>query len=172
MKKICFFALLAGLLSVNKAQAVEVGDILYNDGTISNVVDDSKIPIGLFYWVSNRKDFGYIMALNQPDDMTYANAMAFCQSYQTLGTKKGDWSLPNRPELIKMGKEVWNGTLSDKFTLLNNKLASISIGEQLKPDVGYWARSASKYQFTLNKYGVATKTGGSDTGAVRCVKIY
>lgn len=172
MKKIlclclCFFG-----FYTSPVWAVEVGDILYNDGTISSVNEDSKIPVGLFYWVSNRKDFGYIMALNQPDDMTYSNAIAFCQSYQTLGTTKGNWAMPTRSELIKMGKEIWNGTTNDKFTLLNSKLKSISIGEQLKAGAAYWARSQAKYQFKLDVYGVATKGGASDTGAVRCIMKY
>ena len=113
------------------------------------------------------------MALNQPDDMTYGNAEAYCQSYQVLGIPKGTWHVPNRMELLHMGKEQWNGTANDKFTQLNAKLATITgIGESLKSGSMYWARSQSRYRFKLNAYGVDTQSGASATGAVRCVMIF
>lgn len=162
-----------GSLYTPQAQAVEVGDIYYHDGTFSNTFTSDKMAVGLVYWVSARKDYGFIMALNQPDDMTYGNAEAYCQSYQVLGIPKGTWHVPNRMELLHMGKEQWNGTANDKFTQLNAKLATITgIGESLKSGSMYWARSQSRYRFKLDAYGVDTQSGASATGAVRCVMIF
>ena len=174
MKKILYAVLtLVFALATLPAAAVEVGDIYYHDGTFSNTFTTDKMAVGLVYWVSARKDYGLIMALNQPDDMTYANAMAYCQSYQVLGIPKGTWHVPNRIELVHMGKEQWNGTANDKFTQLNAKLATITgIGESLKAGSMYWARSNNKYRFKLDSYGVDTQTGASATGAVRCVMYF
>ena len=108
-----------------------------------------------------------LMALNQPNDMTYANAVAYCQSYQTVGAAKGRWHLPNPTELIHMGKEQWNGTSNNKFAELNAKLATITdLGEQLKAGSFYFAHSSAQYKFKLDAYATPT-TGGN--GAVRCV---
>ena len=168
MKKILYMVLtLVFALATRPAAAVEVGDIYYHDGTFSNTFTTDKMAVGLVYWVSARKDFGHIMALNQPDDMTYDNAVAYCKSYQTLGAAKGRWHLSNPTELIHMGKEQWNGTANDKFTQLNAKIATITnMGEPLKAGSYYWAYSSGHYQFKLDVYGVQTSSGN---GAVRCV---
>lgn len=167
MKKI--LGLMAAILCFPSFEtgAVEVGDIYYHDNTFDNTYLSSKMPVGLVYWVSARKDHGFIMALNQPDDMTYDNAIAYCKSYQILGVAKGTWHVPNRLELVHLGKEQWDGTANDKFNQLNNKLATITgIGEKLKAGSYYWARSSAKYLMKLDTYGVTT---GSSSGAVRCV---
>lgn len=167
MKK--FYAIVAILLMVSEtAMAVEVGDIYYHDKTFDNKVIADKMPIGLVYWVSARKDHGYIMALNQPSPMDYAAARTYCQNYQTLGTGIGDWSLPYRIELLRMGNERIDGVSNTKFTDLNNKLKTISIGQALVADYYYWALSSSPYRCYLNKFGLNT---GSATNSfyVRCV---
>lgn len=169
MKKFLYLgALLLGFW-INQARAVEVGDIYYHDGTFDNTYNAGKMPVGLVYWVSARKDYGYIMALNQPDAMSYANAVTYCQNYQILGVAKGTWHMPNRMELLRMGKEQWNGTANDKFVQLNNKLTTITgIGEKLKASSYYWARSVSYYVMKLDIYGVTTVSSSSSQN-LRCV---
>ena len=168
MKKIVLMSLMMlAALHTQNAAAVSVGDILYHDGTFSSSFTSDKMAIGVVYWVSPQNGFGHVMALNQPNDMTYENAVAYCESYQTVGAAKGRWHLPNPTELIHMGKEQWNGTSNNKFAELNAKLATITdLGEQLKAGSYYFAHSSAQYKFKLDAYAAPT-TGGN--GAVRCV---
>lgn len=134
MKKLTLLTTMLVLLS-STAGAVEVGDIMYHDRTFSSVLDTSgaRMPIGLVYWVYPSKDHGYVMALNQPLDAKWADAKTYCYNFTTLNTSIGSWRLPDLQELIRMGKEQWNGVNNDKYNILNKKLATITgVGEQLK----------------------------------------
>lgn len=83
------FAFITALLCLTPwVQAVEVGDIFYHDGSFDKTVKDDKVPVGLVYWVSERRDHGYIMTLDQPAKMTYVSADSYCNSYVTLGHRQ------------------------------------------------------------------------------------
>lgn len=177
--------LLGGMLSLGagKALAVEVGDIYYDDKTFSSDVLTSKRPVGLVYWVADRKDHGYIMQLDQnAAQMNYYLANQYCAGYYTGGTKAGDWSVPRRIELNRMGTEKWLGVANDKFNYLNTRLAAIKttneqIGKPLIANQYYWSDSYYGYAFYLNIGGYAYKgtgTGQSDSNFayVRCVMAF
>lgn len=152
--------------------SVEVGDIFYHDGTFNKTLDSSKVPVGLVYWVSARRDHGYIMALDQPAKMNYTSAVSYCDSYITLGTTKGQWKLPNLMEGLRMGNEQINGVKNTKFTTLNSKLNTIPNGQQLVADQYYWIESRSGTLTTLNKYGFTSSTSTSAMNYPRCVKAF
>lgn len=164
MKKLLVIIML--LLSggmIKSAEAVEVGDIYYHDKTFSPIVkiDGAKMPIGLVYWVYPSKDHGYIMALNQPVADTFVNALRYCGNYTTLNTRVGDWRLPDFQQMVVMGNEQWNGVKNNKFTVLNQKLATITgIGEAL---VAEWYNSN-----TTNSGGIQVfpSTGNQAWGGV------
>ena len=65
MKTFFSTLLLSSLLLAGSAAAVEVGDIYYSDKTFSSSVQSGKKAIGVVYWVSTNKDFGYIVALEE-----------------------------------------------------------------------------------------------------------
>lgn len=137
MKKILLTLLLgSGILAIQPAAAVEVGDIYYSDKTFSATYNSSKMPIGLVYWVYPSKDHGYIMQLNQPAAMTFANAKTHCANYTTLNTTIGTWRLPDFHETLLMAKESWNGVSNDKFNVL----------KKTGNNYGHWRTTADKYQ--------------------------
>lgn len=133
MKKYLILSWVLALLPL-QAQAIEVGDIMYHDRTFSPIVNvsGSKMPIGLVYWVNASRDHGLAMALNQPVNDTWANAKSYCANFTTLNANVGSWRLPDQSELIRMGKQQWNGTIDEKFKILNQKLVTITgVGEVL-----------------------------------------
>lgn len=170
MKKI-YLAISALVLFSSVAQAVEVGDIMYNDKTTSSKANVSgKIPVGLVYWVNLTKDHGYVMQLGQPVADTWANAKNYCDKYATAGFNIGSWRLPDLPELVRMSKQTWNGVSDDKFKVLNAKLATITgFGEQLVSD---WyhshTNSSAGVMVYLSTGQVYTSTVG-DSRRFRCM---
>ena len=152
------------------AQAVDIGDIFYHDGSFDKTVKDDKVPVGLVYWVSQKHDHGYIMSLDQPAPMTYVSADSYCNSYVTLGTTQGEWKLPNAMELLRMGNERINGVSNTKFTTLNSKLKTLPTGQQLVADQYYWIKSRGYGLTYLNKYGFATNAQNSRLYYPRCMK--
>lgn len=113
--------------SFSHAQAVEIGDIYYSDGTFASSMQTGKKAIGLVYWVSPGKDFGLIMSLEEPSTTQNAyNADVYCEEYYTEGTYAGDWWMPKRIEMLRMGNEQINGKNNNKFTTLNNKLKTVT----------------------------------------------
>ena len=62
------------------ARAVEVGDIYFSDKTFASSMQSGKKAIGLVYWVSANKDYGYIMSLEEPGEgtMNPYNANIYC----------------------------------------------------------------------------------------------
>ena len=165
------FAFITALLCLTPwVQAVEVGDIFYHDGSFDKTVKDDKVPVGLVYWVSERRDHGYIMTLDQPAKMTYVSADSYCNSYVTLGTDKGEWKLPTFIELLRMGNERINGVSNTKFTTLNNKLKTLPTGQALVADELYWIRSRAYALTYLNKFGFSTNSQNSGLFYPRCMK--
>lgn len=174
MKKNVFALFLLNLIA-SPVQAVEVGDIMYHDGTFTATyigASSAKMPIGLVYWTYPSKDHGYVMALNQPVDKTWKEAKVYCENYTTLNFNVGSWRLPDFPELIAMGKQSWNGVGDDKFNILNKKLATITgVGEALK--------TGNYHSYTQTSYGnlVDLSTGtpatsgntNSSTQHFRCI---
>ena len=155
---------------INYAYSVEVGDVFYHDGTFDKTVRDDKVPVGLVYWVSARRDHGYIMTLDQPAAMTYVSAQSYCNSYVTLGTKKGEWKLPNAMEILRMGNERINGVSNTKFATLNAKLKTLPTGQELLADSWYWIESRGYGITYLNKYGFSTDAQNRNMFYPRCVK--
>ena len=133
---------------VNYAYAVEVGDIFYNDGTFDKTV----------------------RTLDQPAAMTYVSAQSYCNSYVTLGTKKGEWKLPNAMEILRMGNERINGVSNTKFATLNAKLKTLPTGQELLADNWYWIESRGYGVTYLNKYGFGTDAQNRNMYYPRCVK--
>lgn len=185
MKKANLFNLLLLSITISTpVEAVEVGDIYYDDKSFSAELDLTKRPIGLVYWVGNSKDYGYIMQLDQnTSTLNYYYANQYCNTYYTASTKAGDWRIPDRIELIRMGTEQWNGVKNNKFNDLNTKLASIKsnteqIGRQLYSDSYYWSASYYGQTFYLNTDGVIDKQNNSNQGDtsnlayVRCIMAF
>ena len=152
------------------AQAVDIGDIFYHDGSFDKTLKDDKIPVGLVYWVSHKHDHGYIMSLDQPAKMTYISAVSYCNSYVTLGTTKGEWKLPHAMELLRMGNERINGVSNTKFNTLNAKLQTLPTGQALIADQYYWIQSRGYGLAYLNKFGFRTDGQNSGLFYPRCMK--
>lgn len=170
MKKILLTLLLgSGILAIQPAAAVEVGDIYYSDKTFSATYNSSKMPIGLVYWVYPSKDHGYIMQLNQPAAMTFANAKTHCANYTTLNTTIGTWRLPDFHETLLMAKESWNGVSNDKFNVLNKKLATITaIGEQLLTNTNYISNTTNSSGIYVNlSQGTFSERNAVSSGSTR-----
>lgn len=174
MKKNVFALFLLNLIA-SPVQAVEVGDIMYHDRTFTATyigASSAKMPIGLVYWTYPSKDHGYVMALNQPVDDTWAQASDYCQNFTTLNTKVGDWRLPDLQELIPMGKQSWNKIGDDKFNVLNKKLATITgVGEALKTG-NYHSHTTGNAGVLVNLSTGAIINGNStnkDTQHFRCI---
>ena len=120
MKTFLSTLLLSSLLLAGSAAAVEVGDIYYSDKTFSSSVQSGKKAIGVVYWVSTNKDFGYIVALEEaPSTMNVFNANVHCLEYYTEGTLAGDWKLPQRIELVRLGKYRVNNTTVNNYAKIN-----------------------------------------------------
>ena len=77
--------LLSATLLAPAARAVEVGDIYFSDKTFASSMQSGKKAIGLVYWVSANKDYGYIMSLEEPGEgtMNPYNANIYCLEYFT-----------------------------------------------------------------------------------------
>lgn len=174
--------LLSATLLAPAARAVEVGDIYFSDKTFSSSMQSGKKAIGLVYWVSANKDYGYIMSLEEPAEgtMNPYNANIYCLEYFTEGTKAGDWKLPQRIEMIRMGKEINNGQVTDKFTIVNKKLQSVTKadGKAATQLTGayYVTNSYTPYGFAPNN-GTYTVGGGWLAGnankyRVRCITVF
>lgn len=175
MKHTLLFFIMVICLSCwhHSAQAVEVGDIYYHDGTFDRTVRDDKVPVGLVYWVSRRRDYGYILSLEQPASMNFSSATAYCENYVTLGTKAGDWRLPYVIELARMGNERIKGVSNTKFDTLNAKLQSIPNGQQLLSNKYYWVKvSGTNGLMYLNTYGIRSTTSSTSMFYPRCVKMF
>ena len=88
--------------------------------------------------------------LGLSDFMVY-NADVYCEEYYTDGTVAGDWWLPKRIEMLRMGNEKINGTANNKFTTLNNKLKTVTKSTGGKATAlsatNYISRSAYAYSF-------------------------
>lgn len=174
--------LLFATLLAPAARAVEVGDIYFSDKTFAGSMQSGKKAIGLVYWVSANKDYGYIMSLEEPAEgtMNPYNANIYCLEYFTEGTKAGDWKLPQRIEMIRMGYEKNNGQVIDKFTTLNNKLKSVTkasggAATQLTA-THYVTNSYLPYAFAPNN-GTYAGGGGWNAGSgtkyrVRCITVF
>ncbi len=162
----------AAVIYTNSAsQAAEVGDILYHDGTFDKTVLDDKVPIGVVFWVSDRRDHGYVLTLEQPAKMAYSSAISYCNSYKTLGTSAGDWKLPNAMEILRMGNERINGVANTKFNTINAKLKTIPNGQELLASQYYWIESRGYGLTYLDKYGFTTSTdNAANMYYPRCVK--
>ena len=184
MYKTCLsvLALLWGW-SITSAQAVEVGDIYFSDGTFNSSMQTGKKAIGLVYWVSPGKDFGLIMSLEEPSSTLNAyNADVYCEEYYTEGTYAGDWWLPKRIEMLRMGNEKINGTANNKFTTLNNKLNTITKPTGGKATVlsatNYISRSNYAYMFNPSTGAItagSTANNNQSSGnkyRVRCITSF
>ena len=160
------------LLYTNSSpNAAEVGDILYHDGTFDKTVLSDKVPIGVVFWVSDRRDHGYVLTLEQPAKMAYSSAISYCNSYKTLGTAAGDWKLPNAMEILRMGNERINGVTNTKFNTLNTKLKSIPNGQELLASQYYWIESRGFGLTYLDKFGFTTSNDSAGSMYYpRCVK--
>ena len=169
-------ALAAGLWSAAPCQAVDVGDVFYSDGTFSSTIteDANKLPIGLVYWVSISKDSGLIMSLKQPADMNYTDAVKHCDNYEVLGTTPGSWRLPDLPEQINMGLEIWNGVSNDKFNVLNNRLGKISIAQKLLTGQYHSNTTGSAGTSVDLSTGLIQTEAGTSSGTkhVRCIRVF
>ena len=180
MKTIFTSLILSATLLSSPAAAVEVGDIYYIDKTFSSTVQSGKKAIGLVYWVSANKDYGYIMSLEEPTTtLNPYNANVYCQEYQIDGQTLGEWRLPYFVELVRMGNETINGKNNNKFTTINNKLKTLT-----KPSGGK-ATALSSANYVTKSYnpqtfnpstGVPTSGGGGGWSAgsstkynVRCI---
>lgn len=145
MKKLCMMLMAAFLLQILPARAAEVGDIFYSDKTFSSKLESDKLPIGLLYYVSVAGDYGLVMALNQPPAKNYREAWTYCNDYTPLGTSRGFWRLPTLQEWMRAMNEQWNGVKNNKLTILNQKLATISIANALLTG-DYIARTSASGQ--------------------------
>ncbi len=181
MKTFLSTLLLSSFLLAGSAAAVEIGDIYYSDKTFSSSVQSGKKAIGVVYWVSTNKDFGYIVALEEaPSTMNVFNANVHCLEYYTEGTLAGDWKLPQRIELVRLGKYKVNGTLVDNYTKINNVLGKVTKANGSKAtkltSKNYVANST--YPYAINpSTGVFTGGGGaaqsaSASYAVRCITAF
>ena len=162
------------------ARAVEVGDIYFSDKTFASSMQSGKKAIGLVYWVSPNKDFGLIMSLEEPaSNLNAYNADVYCSEYFTDGTLAGDWWLPKRIEMLRMSTEKINGTSNNKFTVLNNKLKTITKADgkaaaQLSA-AAYVTRSGLCYNFNPSSGGISqsgSANNAQSSGAtfkVRCI---
>ena len=164
------------------ARAVEVGDIYFSDKTFASSMQSGKKAIGLVYWVSANKDYGYIMSLEEPGEgtMNPYNANIYCLEYFTEGTKAGDWKLPQRIEMIRMGYEKNNGQVTDKFTIVNKKLRSVTKADgkaatQLTATY-YITNSYTPYAFAPNNGtysgGGGWLAGNANKYRVRCITVF
>lgn len=169
MKRILGSMILTLILSAGTSQAAEIGDIYYHDKSINSSIDDAKLPIGVVYWVSPDKNFGLILSLNQPEKMNNAAANNYCANYMTLGTKAGDWQLPQLYELVRMGKEQWDGIDNNKFEVLNTALAKLSMATPLKSDSGYIASGTKAWNANLSTGALGMGNSTTNTYYVRCV---
>ena len=179
--KIFFTIFLLSILVCRNASAVEVGDIYFSDKTFSSSMQSGKQAIGLVYWVSPNKDFGYIMALDEASsNMNVFNANVYCLEYYTEGTLAGDWKLPQRIELIRMGKYRVNGTTTDNYTAMNNILGRVTKADGKAAtklsSKNYVANSSYPYAFNPAT-GRITGGGGTAQGAaasygVRCITAF
>lgn len=169
-------AIWGSLIYPKLSQAVDVGDVFYSDGTFSSTIteDANKLPIGLVYWVGKGKDHGLIMSLKQPADMNYTDAYKHCNNYEVLGTDPGSWRLPDFPELIMMGNEIWNGVKNNKFTILNDKLSKISIAQKLVNGnyIAYTQSSAGNYVDLSSGTISQNNTTSAMSMHVRCVRSF
>ena len=184
MLKTCLAVLSLALgLFCSTAKAVEVGDIYFSDGTFNSSMQTGKKAIGLVYWVSPGKDFGYIMSLEEPSTTLNAyNADVYCEEYYTEGTLAGDWWLPKRIEMLRMGNEKINGTANNKFTTLNNKLKTVtkSTGGTATSLTAANYISSSYYAYTFNPStgGITAGSYGSNSQSsgnkyrVRCITAF
>ena len=179
MKTFFSTILLSSLLLAGSAAAVEVGDIYYSDKTFSSAVQSGKKAIGVVYWVSTNKDYGYIMSLEEPTTtLNPYNANVYCQEYQIDGQTLGEWRLPYFVELVRMGNETINGKNNNKFTTINNKLKTLT-----KPSGGkataissanYVTKSYNPHVFNPSTGVPSTGGGGWEAGSgtkykVRCI---
>lgn len=179
MKTIFSTLLLSATLLTSPAVAVEVGDIYYIDKTFSSTVQSGKKAIGLVYWVSANKDYGYIMSLEEPTTtLNPYNANVYCQEYQIDGQTLGEWRLPYLVELVRMGNETIADKSNNKFTTLNNKLKTLT-----KPSGGaatalssanYVTKSSNPQTFNPSTGVPSTGGGGWEAGSgtkynVRCI---
>ena len=106
--------------------------------------------------------------------MNYTDAYKHCNNYEVLGTNPGSWRLPDFPELIMMGNEIWNGVKNNKFTILNDKLSKISIAQKLVNGnyVAYTQSSAGNY-VDLSSGTISQNNNTSATSMhVRCVRSF
>ena len=181
MKIIFTIIILFSFWSGHGATAAEVGDIYFSDKTFASTMQSGKQAIGVVYWVSPNKDFGYIMSLDEPTTtMNVFNANVYCLEYYTEGTLAGDWKLPQRIELIRMGKYKVNGTVTDNYTAMNNILSKVTKADGNKATTlgnkSYVANSAWPYCF--NPYSGVISGGGGNTQAsgtkysVRCITAF
>lgn len=155
MKKLCVMMMAAFLLQILSARAAEVGDIFYSDKTFSSKLESDKLPIGLLYYVSVAGDYGLVMALNQPPAKKYQEAWTYCNDYTPLGTSRGFWRLPTLQEWMRAMNEQWNGVKNNKLTILNQKLATISIANTL----------------LTNDYMVRTSASGQNDGYYNLINL-
>ena len=181
MKTFFSTLLLSSLLLAGSAAAVEVGDIYYSDKTFSSSVQSGKKAIGVVYWVSTNKDFGYIVALEEaPSTMNVFNANVHCLEYYTEGTLAGDWKLPQRIELVRLGKHRVNNATVDNYAKINAVLAKVTKANGSKATAlgnkNYVANST--YPYAVNPYSGAIGGGGGNAQSsgtkysVRCVTAF
>lgn len=176
--------LVAVMLISSPAKAVDIGDIYFSDKTFSAELVKGKKPIGMVYWVSPSKAFGLVMQLEQPaNKMNYYEANRYCNEYMTEGTKAGDWWLPKRMELMRMGIESINKVSNNKFAVLNAKLPQIKdgntvLGSPLLANQYYRANSYYGHLFNLSSTTAISTTGTDDSPTnttkyyVRCVTAF
>ncbi len=137
MKKLCLF--LFCLLYPFSTLAVEVGDIYYSNKTFNAKLLDGLIPVGIVWQVNNNKDGGLIMSLEQPGSKNWEKAQTYCRVYQTIGTKSGDWFLPDFLQLFPINKLQQQRIGPHTFLYLNQKLEKIKSARPLKEDTYFTA---------------------------------
>ena len=115
----------------NLKTPVNLYDIVYDDGSVSATHDKTKTvaPVGIVYYLEPGMNGtkGLIMSVEQPYIMTWANAIKYCQQYNTRGTVAGDWRMPTMHDWFVVLPQYVNGTIvkSNIVREVNNKLKTL-----------------------------------------------
>lgn len=131
----------------NLKTPVKLYDIVYDDGSVSATHNKTKkvAPIGVVYYLEPgmNGNKGLIVSVEQPYIMTWADAVKYCQNYNTRGTVAGDWRLPTMHDWFVVLPQYVNGTMvkSNIVREVNNKLKTLPetnvMGYSRHLDYGY-----------------------------------